>query len=121
MSMIARPVPESGFGSGSPPPPPGTSSSSPAAPARRRRSESPWAMALRSGRVAVGGGILLGIVLLCLATLPWTLHGKPGLYELPSSANVRQPPAKVLTGWFGYDHLGRSMLARCLLGGVISL
>src|SRR5690242_4287167 len=91
MSMIARPVPETvaagTAGSGGSPP------LSPApVVARRSRSESPWAMALRSGRVAIGGGVLLGIALLCLLTLPWTLHGNPGVYEEPSNINVRQGP-----------------------------
>jgi oligopeptide transport system permease protein len=113
MSTLTAPIPA---GSGGSPP------LSPApVVARRSRSESPWAMALRSGRVAIGGGILLGIVLICLLTLPWTLHGTPGLYELPSNDNVRGAPGVALRAWFGYDHLGRSMLARCLLGGVISL
>ena len=47
------------------------------APVRSRWRESPWGMALRSGRVAVGGGILLTVVLVCLVTLPWTLGGEP--------------------------------------------
>jgi ABC-type dipeptide/oligopeptide/nickel transport system permease subunit len=31
------------------------------------------------------------------------------------------PRAKPVAGWFGYDALGRSLVARCLLGGTISL
>jgi oligopeptide transport system permease protein len=88
-------------------------------------------MAVRSGRVAVGGGILLVVVFACLVTLPWTLIGKPnpdgggrqpGLYEVQNSTDVRRAPAaRPVAAWFGYDALGRSLLARCLLGGVISL
>jgi oligopeptide transport system permease protein len=140
MSTIARPIPESALGAST-----GSGGSPPLFPApvpasaRRHRSESVWAMALRSRRVAIGGGILLGIILVCVLTLPWTLHGSPGVYELPSNINVRQAPhfreilevdktakpirfgAVRVAGWFGDDPLGRSMLARCLLGGVISL
>jgi oligopeptide transport system permease protein len=102
-------------------------------------SQSVWAMALRSGRVVVGGGILVFVFLLSLVTLPWTLNRDSALYyDRQESAVVRFPP---LTGavpnaaigsteyrrdlrpkaWGGYDMLGRSILARCLLGGSISL
>jgi oligopeptide transport system permease protein len=88
----------------------------------RARSESVWAYALRSGRVVVGGGVLLVILLLCLATLPWTLGGETGLYAAQDADAVRQPPRGTSpVAWFGYDTLGRSVLARCLLGGTISL
>src|SRR5262249_23412892 len=41
---------------------------------------------------------------------------------LQTSGVVRLPPMKgPPKGWLGYDTLGRSMLARCLLGGIISL
>ena len=32
-----------------------------------------WRQVLRSNRVLIGGGILAGIVLLCIVTLIWTL------------------------------------------------
>jgi ABC-type dipeptide/oligopeptide/nickel transport system permease subunit len=92
------------------------------APATRARSESVWAHAMRSGRVVVGGGVLLVILLLCLGTLPWTLRGDPGLYAQISDTAARQPPSRAsIVAWFGFDTLGRSVLARCLLGGTISL
>ena len=82
----------------------------------------PWALALRSTRVRVAGGLLLLIVLLCLGTLPWTLGGEPPLYARNSGAHVRVPPARgTLLGLMGYDGLGRPLLVRCLLGGTISL
>jgi ABC-type dipeptide/oligopeptide/nickel transport system permease subunit len=85
-------------------------------------SQSMWRMALRSGRVVAGGGVLLAIVLACVVTLPWTIRGQPAPYEQQTSDLVRKPPMKgTPAGWLGYDALGRSMLARCLLGGVISL
>ncbi|CAA9381048.1 MAG: Oligopeptide transport system permease protein OppC, partial [uncultured Phycisphaerae bacterium] len=82
----------------------------------------PWAMALRSRRVQVAGGLLLVIVLLCLGTLWWTMGGEQPLYARNSGEDVRDPPtARRLVGLMGYDGLGRSLLARSLLGGTISL
>jgi oligopeptide transport system permease protein len=113
------------------------------------RSESAWALSLRSGRVVVGGGILLLILFLCVVTMPWTLsptmpftqQTNPLFYDRQLNAASRLPPLPNLEGafvnetgeplplpagarlasLFGYDQLGRSMLARCLLGGTISL
>jgi oligopeptide transport system permease protein len=84
-----------------------------------------WRQVLRNGRVLWGGGILLFIVLACLVTLPWTLgieqSGTP-VYSYNYPGVVRQPP-KIwpVRDWFGYDDLGRSLFARSLLGGTISL
>ena len=104
------------------PPVTGLPDSVPTASAAADGSPRFWSLALRSGRVVVGGGVLLFILLACLATLPWTLRGNPPPYEHQSSPNVRQPPTGASpAGWFGYDALGRSLLARCLLGGTISL
>jgi oligopeptide transport system permease protein len=77
---------------------------------------------LRSGRVVVGGAIFGTILLACLGTLPLTL-GETGLYyDLQNKDLVRQPPGGAsLAMIFGTDGLGRSLLARCLLGGVVSL
>src|SRR3982751_4328896 len=91
------------------------------APARAEdRSPTAWAMALRSGRVVIGGSILLGILVACVATLPWTLHtpkGESAVYEQQENRTVRHKPERQpVKGWFGYDGVGRSLLARCLLG-----
>lgn len=76
----------------------------------------------RDRRVIAGGTVLLLITACCLATLPWTLGGEPALYAHQDSFSVRQPPGLwPPRAWFGYDMLGRSILARCLLGGMISL
>lgn len=82
----------------------------------------PVRRALRSGRVLVGGGLLGLIVGLCLVTLPATLGESRYYYDLQDPSLVRHAPspASVAT-WFGTDNLGRSILARCLLGGAISL
>ena len=86
------------------------------------RSPGMWAMALGNGRVLVAGAVLLVIVLACLLTLPWTLRGDPPVYARQVSANVREAPGFATpAAWFGYDALGRSLFARCLLGGTISL
>src|SRR5689334_16337221 len=84
-----------------------------------------WGLAIRSGRVVIGGGIIILILLLCLLTLPWSLRiysktngemarRSPRFIESPSFVDwtPNTPPAP--TGWFGYDMLGRSTLARSL-------
>lgn len=71
-----------------------------------------------SPRVAVGGAILLIVAAVCVGSQPWTLQ----VYDLQNTQIARHEPA--LSGvrlWFGTDILGRSMLARVLLGGTISL
>lgn len=81
-----------------------------------------WRQVLRSRRAVIGGSILLSIVLLCIGTVPWTVWGDAALYAKQQESMVRQPPTLArITCWFGYDTLGRSLLARCLLGGTISL
>lgn len=77
---------------------------------------------LGSGRVRAGGSVLLLIVLLCVATLPWTL-GKTTLhYDDQNAALSRQAPQwGHVAMWLGTDALGRSLLGRLLLGGTISL
>jgi ABC-type dipeptide/oligopeptide/nickel transport system permease subunit len=79
-----------------------------------------WALMVRSRRVMIGGGIILLILLICLATLPWTL--REGLYQAQNGAVARIAPSiRHPLSWFGYDGLGRSIFVRCLLGGSISL
>jgi oligopeptide transport system permease protein len=88
------------------------------------RAPTPWGLALRSGRVVIGGSTLLAIVLACIATMPWTLHTPPGqsaVFEQQDTHTVRHGPTRQVVGWFGYDGVGRSLFARCLLGGTISL
>ncbi|WP_428940883.1 ABC transporter permease [Fontivita pretiosa] len=78
---------------------------------------------LGSGRVMIGGGIIVAIVLLSVLTLPWTLNRQSSLYFNRQNADLARaaPTSSSVAGWFGYDALGRSILARCLLGGTISL
>ena len=93
--------------------------------------------ALRSGRVVIGGGAVLLILIASVATLPWTTDDASPLYyddQTPASrfhpswamteserAAAQQLGLGPLVGMFGYDNLGRSMFARCLMGGTISL
>jgi oligopeptide transport system permease protein len=86
------------------------------------RSSSAWRI-FRSGRMLIAGGLLAAIVLAALFTLPFTVRSEGTLsYNAQNAAAIRQPPgAASPQGWFGYDVLGRSLLARCLLGGVISI
>src|SRR4051794_8052745 len=84
-----------------------------------------WGQVIRSNRVLWGGGILLAIVAACLLTLPWTLgvekNGTP-VYSFNYPNVVRMPPKLwPPRAWMGYDDLGRSLFARSLLGGTISL
>jgi oligopeptide transport system permease protein len=87
-----------------------------------------------SGRIVVGGGVLLIMLIACLATLPFTLDRsgtgalKGALYfDRQTPALQRRVPAFRVNGqvtpalWFGADTLGRSLLGRSLLGGSISL
>jgi oligopeptide transport system permease protein len=81
------------------------------------------ALALRNPRIVIGGLLLAAIVLPCLLSLPWTLHEDSNLfydgqYMNPSRA---KPAASEIAMWFGTDVKGRSILGRCLLGGVTSL
>ncbi|MFI5381340.1 MAG: ABC transporter permease [Tepidisphaerales bacterium] len=82
-----------------------------------------WRRALASGRVRLGGGILLLIAAACIVTLPWTLSARSGLYyhNLRSQHARQAPTFQAGADLLGTDKLGRSILGRCLLGGTVSL
>lgn len=82
-----------------------------------------WRRVLRSGRVVVGGGLLLLVFLMCVCTLPWTARpGNPLYYDQQDATTPLEPPhADTVRLWFGADSLGRSLLSRSLMGGLISL
>ncbi|MBI1335627.1 MAG: ABC transporter permease subunit [Phycisphaera sp.] len=66
----------------------------------------------------VGWGVVLCVALPCVLTLPWSL-GRYDKQNLMVEGDPAQPPS-----WgepMGTDHLGRSLMWRCLLGGAISL
>jgi ABC-type dipeptide/oligopeptide/nickel transport system permease subunit len=98
-----------------------------------------WRRMLASPRVMIGGLLLLAVLLLCIGTLPFTLSsGHTYYYDNQAVMPARVPPGGLaaegqnntaegraavgsIVTWFGSDGLGRSVLSRSLLGGVISL
>jgi oligopeptide transport system permease protein len=74
-------------------------------------------------RIRLGGGILLLLLLACLLTLPWTLNPKGAFYydRQERAASEIAPQAGPTWMVFGTDRLGHGLLARCLIGGAISL
>jgi oligopeptide transport system permease protein len=92
-------------------------------PQAKVRPDHLWRRVLRSGRVTVSGGLLLLILLLSVITLIWTMHpGTRWYYDDQRQDLVRMMPnTAAVSEWFGTDQLGRSMLARCLMGGAASL
>ena len=103
-------------------PPAEGSLTEPIPPAAEAAAPGAFRRSLQSGRVLIGGGILLVVVVICVATLPWTTNDGSSLYyDLQNASMIRKPPAANVAMWFGTDTLGRSMLGRCLLGGTISL
>lgn len=84
---------------------------------------SAWNVAKHNPRTLLGGGLFLLIVLLCLGTLPWTMADSgPLSYAYRNRDLERLPPSiSSLTFFFGSDQVGRSVLARSLFGGTISL
>ena len=69
-------------------------------PAQDLPQRSSWSLVGKSGRVIVGGGVLLIILLLCLATLPWTLRSDSSLYYAAQTGDARGAPVAKSGGWF---------------------
>src|SRR5450432_3694144 len=88
-------------------------------------------------RVVIGGVFLLAIVALCVGSLPWTMRDRTRFYfdyqddmlpEIPPTMSAHEDPQDQTSPLiesrayiFGTDKLGRSIFARCLIGGTISL
>jgi oligopeptide transport system permease protein len=74
-------------------------------------------------RISIGGAILLLLLGLCAASLPWTLRSSSALYYDHQRTNsaLLHPNIHHLWLWFGSSKLGQSLLGQCLVGGVISL
>ncbi len=70
----------------------------------------------------IGGGVLLAIFVLSIATLPLCFREGSRWYFDDQRQNLaREAPSSQVSEWFGTDSLGRSILSRCLLGGAASL
>lgn len=82
-----------------------------------------WRRAARNGRIVLGGATLALVFLCCLVTLPWTTRQSSRLYydQQHSDASLLPPALHPFDRLFGTDQLGHSLLARCLMGGMISL
>ena len=82
---------------------------------------------MRANRLAVAGAVLLlAIVTICFACIPWALGGVnrggqvvPRYADQMDLAHVKEAPSAAF--WMGTDSLGRDLRARFLLGGAISL
>src|SRR5687767_10639576 len=90
MSLATPPIPAAGASPIDP------SDTAPAAPTRLQ-------LATRSGRVVVGGGIVLLILLVSFVSLWWTLDRESAFYYARQVSDaVRQAPrVGALVDWFG--------------------
>jgi ABC-type dipeptide/oligopeptide/nickel transport system permease subunit len=74
-------------------------------------------------RIRIGGGFLLAMLTVCLLTLPWTTNRRSTLYYDRQDRNASEIAPHISPPWMslGTDRLGHGLLARCLIGGTISL
>lgn len=79
--------------------------------------------AFRSGRLVIGGSLVTLIFAACVLTLPLTTRPNGPLYYDGQNASLSRmaPEPGRICMWFGTDKLGRTLLGRCLLGGVLSM
>ncbi len=80
-----------------------------------------WKRLRGTPRITFGGGIVLLVLSICLLTLFWTLPREATLYFNRQNDVAHAAPSRHIQFWFGTDEQGRSIFARCLLGGAISL
>ena len=83
----------------------------------------PWRRLLKSGRIVIGGSIMLACIFASLLTLPITMSANSNWHYDAQHSNASRQSPTLSPAWkiFGTDSLGRSMLSRCLIGGAISL
>ena len=74
-----------------------------------------WERLCANRRARIGGGLFIGIALLCLIGPFFVPHS----HETTQLAYGAQAPS--WTHWFGTDELGRDILVRTLIGGRISI
>ena len=93
-----------------------------ALPALGPSTDGTWSRLLGSGRFMTGAIVLLVVVGACVASLPYTARPSSIYFDFQDAQVVRHGPSnESVRLWFGTDGLGRSMLGRCLVGGLISL
>lgn len=83
-----------------------------------------WRQARQSGRIVIGGSIFLLVLIPCVVSMFWTLSPESRFFfDGQNFEETRRPPnpGDGLAYAFGTDTIGRSIIGRCLLGGVISL
>ncbi len=73
-------------------------------------------MSFGKDRLALGGILLLGILLIVAMTAPWLVLSDPFQIHLPDAL---LPPSPA--HWLGTDQLGRDVLARLMYGARVSL
>lgn len=90
---------------------------------RMARRDDPPRRTARPTRIRAYAGLLIGLACVCLGSLPWSLDQFNQQHlDAALSAPLNQEAATSAGSWIlGTDALGRSMLARMLLGGSISL
>ena len=102
----------------------------PASPPEPVRGRSLWQDSwarLRRNRPAVGGLIVLSLIILFCIAGPWFLPWKPDLQDLklkavpPGTASLIPGTSSEAVHWLGTDTLGRDLLVRTLHGGRVSL
>jgi ABC-type dipeptide/oligopeptide/nickel transport system permease subunit len=78
---------------------------------------------LRSPRVRIGGGTLLFIFAACMLSLPWTMNTNGVMFYDHQDKTRSELPPSISPAWMalGSDKVGHGLLARCLIGGAISL
>jgi oligopeptide transport system permease protein len=83
----------------------------------------PWRRLLADRRILIGGGILSLLMLVSLATLPWTRNPASDFFFDRQHANASLLPPDRSHVWMllGTSRLGQSLLGQCLIGGLISL
>lgn len=84
-------------------------------PARTRRGPGPWARFLRH-RLACGGAVFLGVIILAALLAPWMGRHDPFHTELE---RLNQAPDAV--HWLGTDLIGRDVWSRVIHGSRTSL
>lgn len=85
-------------------------------PSQGHRDSSKLTNSLRQQPLAIAGGVLVGLFVLCALFAPWLAPQSPTQLNL---AGRLLPPS--YQHWFGTDELGRDILSRVIYGARISM